>query len=218
MRILGLSTATKIISLGLLDGDSVLFETTLAAPQAEKILFYANEVGIKPEQIEGVAVTTGPGSYSGLRGGVTAAKILADTLKVPLAAVSTLEAIAFNLIDVEGTIAIILDARLDEYNFALFGAADGKLNRLTDDTVIKYDALSNCLEKITGKIWLAGNMPHTLVWGPQFHLADEIHSHPYGINVARIGGLKIGQGEMADPLALVPNYSHQPTIREYQPK
>jgi tRNA threonylcarbamoyladenosine biosynthesis protein TsaB len=92
-----------------------------------------------------VAVAVGPGSYSGLRGGLAVAKTLAQTLKVPLAGISTLEAIAYNLINVEGTMAVILDAKADEYNFALFGASRGKLKRLTGDMVLKANVIKeNC--------------------------------------------------------------------------
>lgn len=217
MRILGLSSATKVISIGLIDDDRVLVETTVADILAEKVMFYVKEAGIEPKQIEGVAVTVGPGSYSGLRGGLATAKSLAQTLNIPLVGVSTLEAIAYNLVDIEGTMAVILDAKVDEYNFALFGASRGRLKRLTDDSVLKVDRLIGCLERISGEIWIVGNsreMREKLT-GDNFHFAEEAHSHPYGINVARLGLIKIKAGQSGDPFKLVPQYSHKPNIREY---
>jgi tRNA threonylcarbamoyladenosine biosynthesis protein TsaB len=217
MRVLGISSATKIISVGLIDEEKVLFETTVADLHAEKIIFYMKEAGITPEMIEAVAVAQGPGSYSGLRGGLAAAKSLAQTLNIPLTGVSTLEAIAFNLVDIEGTMAVILDAKSDEYNFALFGASGGKIKRLTDDLVIKLDKLIERLSKISGDIWVVGNIKDIKgIKGENFHFAEDFHSHAYGINVARLGALKIKAGEIADPLKLVPQYSHKPNIREYK--
>jgi tRNA threonylcarbamoyladenosine biosynthesis protein TsaB len=218
MPILGLSSATKIISLGLLDGERVLLETTLAQVQAEKIMFYVEQSGVNPKQIQAVAVAVGPGSYSGLRGGLAAAKSLAQALNIPLVGVSTLEAIACNLIDIEGTMAVVLDARADEYNFALFGAAEGKLKRLTDDLVLKIDRMLDWLSKISGKIYLVGNLKDikNKLSGKNFSFAEEVHSHPYGINVARLGQEKISSGRTDDPLTLVPQYSHQPNIREFK--
>ncbi|MFH1684098.1 MAG: tRNA (adenosine(37)-N6)-threonylcarbamoyltransferase complex dimerization subunit type 1 TsaB [Candidatus Margulisiibacteriota bacterium] len=220
MRILGISSATKVISIGLVDEDKVLVETTVSDIRAEKIILYINEAGIKPGQIEGVAVAQGPGSYSGLRGGLAAAKSLAQTLNVPLVGVSTLSAIAYNLIDIEGTMAVILDAKREEYNFALFGASGGKLKRLTDDLVIKHDQLVNKLLKISGSLYLVGNLKETrnskLATCNNFHFAEDMHSHPYGINVARLGLLKIKAGKTEDPLQLIPKYSHKPNIREYR--
>ena len=51
--------------------------------------------------------------------------------------------------------------------------------------------------------------------GQRILIADEIHSHPYGVNVARLGAEKLNRGETVDPLTLVPSYSHQPNVREF---
>ncbi len=219
MKILGISSATKVISIGLLDDDKVLVETTVSDIRAEKLLFYVKEAGIKPEEIEAVAVAIGPGSYVGLRGGLATAKSLAQTLNIPLVGVSTLEAIAYNLVDIEGTMAVILDAKSDEYNFALFGAHEGKLQRLTDDLVVRFDKIQEKLKMISGDMWVIGKMEGLRDREKEqknLHIAEEIHSHPYGINVARLGLLKIKAGETADPLKLTPNYSHKPNIREFK--
>jgi len=202
----------------LIDEEKVLAEGTLSGNIAEKILFYINEAGIEPKEINGIAVALGPGSYSGLRAGVATAKTLAQTLSIPLVGVPTLDAIAYNLINVQGTIAVILDARSDEYNFALFGASRGKLARLTDDIVLKLDHIIKKLSNITGEIYLAGKLSGIAgkVIGDNFHFTDEINSHPYGINVAKIGLSMIKAGKTDDPIKLVPNYSHKPNIREYK--
>lgn len=218
MRLLGISGATKVVSIGLIDETKVLVETTVAGAQSERVIFYVKEAGIEPEQIEAVAVAIGPGSYSGLRGSVTAAKSLAQALNIPIVGVNTLEAIAYNLIEIEGTMAVVLDARADEYNFALFSAKRGKLQRLTDDLVVKLDALAAKLKKITGPIHLVGSIDGLKErgLGDNFFYADESHSIPYGLNVARLGLEKIKNGERADLLKLVPHYSHQPNIREFK--
>lgn len=217
MRVLGLSSATKMISLGLIDEDQVLVETTVADLRAEKLVFYMKEAGIEPKQIQAVAVAQGPGSYSGLRGGLATAKSLAQTLNIPLTGVSTLEAVAYNLVDVEGTMAVILDAKRDEYNFALFGAHQGKLKRLTDDLVMTLDRISRKLGQINGEIHIVGETKELKkkVKGDNHLFADEVNSHPYGINVAKLGLLNIKAKKTADPLKLIPNYSHKPNIREY---
>jgi tRNA threonylcarbamoyladenosine biosynthesis protein TsaB len=217
MKVLGISSAAKVISIGLIDEGRVIIETTVSDIQAEKIMFYVKEAGIEPKQIEGVAVAQGPGSYSGLRGGLAAAKSLAQTLNVPLVGVSTLEAIAYNLIDIEGTMAVVLDARADEYNFALFGASSGKLRRVTDDLVLKLDMLRERISRVSGDIWFVGNIKGIKdIRGDNYHFVEETHSHPYGMNVARLGLAKIKTGQIDDPLKLVPQYSHKPNIREFK--
>jgi tRNA threonylcarbamoyladenosine biosynthesis protein TsaB len=200
MRILGISSATKVVSIGLIDEEKVVVETTVAGLQAEKILFYVKEAGIDPNEIDGVAVAMGPGSYSGLRGGLSTAKSLVQTLNIPLVGIPTLEAIAYNLVHIEGTMAVILDAKSDEYNFALFGAHNGEIKRLTDDIVLTKEHIDKKLSTVKGKL----------------HLVDGAKMHPYGINVARLGLLKIKAGQTDDALKLVPQYSHKPNIREYK--
>jgi tRNA threonylcarbamoyladenosine biosynthesis protein TsaB len=218
MKILGISGATKVISLGLLDDENLIVEATVADLQAEKIMFYVKAAGVEPAQIEGIAVAAGPGSYSGLRGSLASAKALAQTLNVPLAGVSTLEAIAYNLVDLDGAIMVVLDARADEYNCALFGASRGELQRLTDDVVMKLAALKERVAGISGDVWLAGKTKELKdIKGSNFHFAEEVHGHPYGTSVARIGLEQIRAGRTDDPLKLVPLYSHRPNIREFHP-
>jgi tRNA threonylcarbamoyladenosine biosynthesis protein TsaB len=200
MKILGISSATKVISVGLIDEEKVLVETTVTGLQAEKILFYAREAGIDPKQIDGIAVALGPGSYSGLRGGLSTAKSLAQTLNIPLVGVSTLEAIAYNLVYIEGAMVVILNAKSDEYNFALFGAHNGEIKRLTEDMVLTKEHIDRKLATVKGKL----------------HLVDGAKMHPYGINVAKLGLLRIKAGKIDDPLKLTPQYSHKPNIREFK--
>ena len=183
-------------------------------------MFYVKESGIKPEEIEGIAIAIGPGSYSGLRAGLATAKTLTQTLNLPLMGVSTLEAIAFNLVDMEGTMAVLLDARADEYNFALFGAAEGKLKRLTNDLVLKSELILERLAMITGEIWLVGNInrikKYEEINKENIHFAEEIHSHPYGVNIARLGLIKMQAGVVEDPLTLIPHYSYKAHFREFK--
>jgi tRNA threonylcarbamoyladenosine biosynthesis protein TsaB len=213
MRILGLSSATKVISFGLIDGERVAAEATIAETRAEMIMPLLAQAGVQPEQIDAIAVCQGPGSYSGLRGGLATAKSLAQTLNKPLVGISTLDAIAYNLVNIEGTMAVVLDARGDEYNFALFGASGGQLKRLTADLTLKLAVIKERLAAITGELWLVGKIDGMR---GNIHLVAEAQCQPYGVNVARLGALQLAAGIKADPLALVPNYSHQPNIREFK--
>jgi tRNA threonylcarbamoyladenosine biosynthesis protein TsaB len=190
MPILGISSATKVISIGLIDDEKILIDQTVDDIHAEKIMHYVKEAGVEARQIEGVAVTQGPGSYSGLRGGLAAAKSLAQALNIPLVGIPTLDAIAYNRIGQDGKVAAILDARWDEVNFALFEISAGQLKRLTDDQVVKIGELDDRgAERETG--------------------------HPYGVNVAKLGLLKLRDGQKDDPLTLIPHYSHKPHFKEY---
>ncbi|MFA5839503.1 MAG: tRNA (adenosine(37)-N6)-threonylcarbamoyltransferase complex dimerization subunit type 1 TsaB [Candidatus Margulisiibacteriota bacterium] len=216
MRILGISSATKIVSVGLVDEQKVLAELTADLMQSENIILYLKEAGILPDQIDGIAVTIGPGSYSGLRGGLTTAKTLAQTLNVPLAAVSTLEAIAYNLVNEDGEIAVVLDARADEYNYALFVASKGAMKRISADEVIKLDDLKAKLLSVNEPMRIAGKVVEfENVMNKNLHFADRSLCDPLGINVAKLGLIKIKAGQTEDVYQLSPKYSHKPNIREF---
>ncbi len=228
MKILGISSATKIISIGLINEDEVLSEYTVSYPEAktENIVLYIDEMisrlKIKIENLEAVSVTIGPGSYAGLRGGLAVAKSLAQTLNIPIVGISTLEAMAFNLVDIEGTIATVTDATRDDYNFALFSSRDGKLKRLTEDFVIDLDRLLNTFGEIKGVLYFVSIVPDLskkiLIKNPQSKIkfVGIEQSLPYGRNVARLGALRVKAGDLDNPLTLVPSYSHKPNIREYK--
>lgn len=217
MRILGISSATKIVSIGLVDESMVLAELTVDKMQSENIVFFLKEAGILPDKIDGVAVAIGPGSYSGLRGGLTVAKALAQTLNVPLAAVSTLEAIAYNLIKENGKIGVILDARADEYNSALFEASKGVLKRISADEVINSEDFKAKLLSVNEPLRIAGNVvAFEHLKNENLHFADKSLCAPLGVNVAKLGLLKIKAGETEDLFQLAPQYSHKPNIREFR--
>jgi hypothetical protein len=103
---------------------------------------------------------------------------------------------------------------------AIYGACQGELKRLTPDLVLNSEQIVKSINKISGPIWLVGNLKELTdkldLGRGNYHLTDEIHSHPYGLNVARLGLTKILAGQTDDPLSLIPAYSHKPNIREYK--
>lgn len=225
MAILGISSATRVISVALSENGNLLAEVTLAGKRAvtEDIIIYVQKlVKESKAEIDGIAVTIGPGAYSGLRGGLACAKTLAQVKKIKLAAVSTLEALAYNLRDITETIAAITDARQDDFNFALFTSNNGKIERLTEDMVLHFDRLIEVLGKVTGTLHLVGNFEDIFSKikeiNPDTKIIASANNIPSGFNVALIGEQLIKEGKTEDPLKLTPKYSHSPNIREYKSK
>ena len=205
MAFLGISSATNVISVGLVEKGNILSEITVADKQAftEDLLVYIDKIvgAIHESPLRGISVVQGPGAYSGLRGGLAVAKTLAQTKELPLIGVSTLEAIAYNLIDCEGTIAVTTDARRSEYNFALFTVKDRNLQRLTDDLVLDSEKIENIFSQVNGKLIQP----------------DAIHSYARGGVVARLGEQKFAEsGISEDIFKMVPKYSHKPNLREWK--
>ncbi len=92
-------------------------------------------IGINLEKVDAVAVTAGPGSFTGLRIGVTAAKVLALSLNVPIIGIPTLDVIANGVTFTDNFICPIMDARRNQVYTALYKYSDdgnGKVERITD--------------------------------------------------------------------------------------
>lgn len=212
MFILGISSTTKVLSVALVEDDKVLAEFNVAGKRAkaENITFFVKEMLKKAKfdigKVDALAVAQGPGSYGGIRGGVTSAKSFAQVLKVSVIGVSTLEAMAYNFIDSDSTVLVILDAKRNELNVALFAVAAGKLKRLTDDFVIDEEKLSAKIKNIKGKFTIASA------------LKNFAQCFPRASNVALIAKDKVKSTGLEGFLSLIPKYSHKSNITAFKSK
>lgn len=107
--------------------------------------------GVGLERLELIAVTSGPGSFTGIRIGAAAVKGLAYALDIPCAGVSTLHALAYNLIGFNGIACAVMDARCNQFYNALFSLDGGIPERLTPDRAISVEELSKELTEYRDK-------------------------------------------------------------------
>ena len=153
MGILAFETSAKAASVALLEGGNLLAESYQNAglTHSRTILVMAEHLlqscELTPQDVEAVAVAMGPGSFTGLRIGVSALKGLAWAADKPCCGVSTLEAMAQNLRHMDGLIVCSMDARRSQVYNAVFAAEGGQLTRLTPDRAI---ALSQLAEELQG--------------------------------------------------------------------
>lgn len=150
MRILALETSAKSVSCAVVEDGAVLsrsFQCTRLThsrtllPMVDAMLQNAE---LPPESIDLYAVAAGPGSFTGLRIGVSALKGLAWAMDKPCAGVSTLRAMAQNLAHLDGALLVCaMDARRNQVYNALFAAKGGTVERLTPDRAIALDALAD---------------------------------------------------------------------------
>ena len=111
---------------------------------AESLL---KNLGLKPNDIDLIAVARGPGSFTGIRIGVSAAKGIAWGLDVPVCGVSTLDAMTYGQGNgTTGLICPVMDAKRDQVYNALFEWRDDKSVRLTDDRAISLEDLATELK------------------------------------------------------------------------
>ena len=112
---------------------------------------------ITTEDIDLFAVANGPGSFTGLRIGISAVKGMAFAASKPCAAVSTLEAMAYNVAICDGVVCASIDARCNQVYTATFLNDNGTVTRLTDEECLKADELAARLSEYDGDIILVGD-------------------------------------------------------------
>lgn len=98
--------------------------------------------------IDYIAVAAGPGSFTGVRIGISAVKGMAAPLKTPCVSVSTLFAMAQKYVDRDCIVCAVMDARCNQVYNAMFEIKDGNITRLCDDRALLCDELANEIENI----------------------------------------------------------------------
>ena len=171
------------------------------------------DAGIEFRQVDALAISNGPGSFTGLRIGLSAAKGLAYAGGQKVAAVSTLEALAVSAQAVEGPVCACLDARKREVYVAVFEGAGERVRRLTEDAVLRPEDVSllappGCLLVGDGAALYRDLIGERLRVEVRF--GDQ--THPRGGVVARMGWEKLRQGRCENLGTLSPVYVRGPVL------
>lgn len=164
MYILSLDSTAVAASVALCDGERLLALTTIEngnthsetlLPLIEGTL---DRFGLRPHDMGLLACSAGPGSFTGVRIGVSTIKGLGFESNIPCIGVSTLEALAYNLVSFEGLICPVMNARRNQVYNALFECRDGSLTRLCDDRAIALTELDEELfERGQSPVYLVGD-------------------------------------------------------------
>jgi len=217
VKILALESSAKACSACLTEDELLLAESyentglthsVTLLPMVEELLKRCN---VTLEQVDLIAVAAGPGSFTGLRIGVSAAKGLAWALEKPCAKVSTLEAMAWNAVVVPGRLCPVMDARRSQVYNALFSSDGETLTRLTPDRAISLEELAGELQEAGEAQLLLGDGTRLAYddlsgRGLTVRMAPENlrYQHPWG--VARAGLRLARAGELVSAADLVPDY------------
>ena len=216
MRILAFETTAKAGSVALWDG-KLLAESyqNTGLTHSQTLLEMAQDMlkscGLTPQQVEAVAVAAGPGSFTGVRIGVAAAKGFAWGSEIPCCGVSTLEAMAENLGVYDGYVVPVMDARRSQVYNAVFKAEKGVLTRLTEDRAISLEELGKALEPVACPVFLVGDGSsltyETLKQQVQNLVMPPEHKcHQRAAGVALVASRMLEKGEPCDGTSLTPNY------------
>ena len=215
MLILAFETSAKAASVALLENGKLLAEsyqnTGLTHSQTLMVMTQdlIKQCGYAPADITHTAVAAGPGSFTGVRIGVAAAKGFAWGRQIPLWGVSTLEAMALGLGEYDGYICACMDARRNQVYNALFLAEKGALTRVSEDRAIALADLKTELEHLDGPIYLVGDgaaLTHRTLSDLELILPPEWKQHQRAVGVGLAALAAIARGETGDGAALTPNY------------
>ncbi|MDE7399913.1 MAG: tRNA (adenosine(37)-N6)-threonylcarbamoyltransferase complex dimerization subunit type 1 TsaB [Oscillospiraceae bacterium] len=161
--VLGIDSSAITVGCAITDGDKIVAEEYLniahthsktLLPMIKSVL---NNAGIGLADLDYVAVSGGPGSFTGLRIGISCVKGLCDGVGIPCVSVSTLEAIAYNFVQIDGIICACMDARCRQVYNALFRSENGAITRICEDRAITVDSLLDELSDLDERIILAGD-------------------------------------------------------------
>ncbi|MBI4228800.1 MAG: tRNA (adenosine(37)-N6)-threonylcarbamoyltransferase complex dimerization subunit type 1 TsaB, partial [Deltaproteobacteria bacterium] len=140
--VLGIETSTYSGSVAIIDGDTIVGEIFLnvGPSHSDKLLpmvdWLLREAGMKRHDIDGIAVSNGPGSFTSLRVGISTAKGIAYSLGIPVVGVSSLKVLSRNLLHTSYEICTLIDARRKEAYAAFFKSNGDDTVRLKDDCLI----------------------------------------------------------------------------------
>ncbi len=152
MLILGIDTSGKTASVAISENNIIqgqitvntnLTHSQVIMPLCKNLL---ENCGKTLNDVEKIVVSAGPGSYTGLRIGISAVKAMTFSLNIECCGISTLESLAYNMLDFDGIVCPVMKARLNLVYNAIFKVENGKVTRLSEDRIIVKSELAESLK------------------------------------------------------------------------
>ena len=224
MKILSMECSATPASVAIVENGKVLASSFVnirlthsqtLIPMAEDMLKAAR---LTINDIDGLAISNGPGSFTGVRIGISAIKGLAAPKNLPCVAVSTLRAMAENYSDTDCIVCAVMDARCNQVYNALFEIENGCVNRLCEDRALLCDELATeittRLQKSKKDIIIVGD--GTEIFYPLVESKPNVKkSSPQGrfqnaVGVGLVAQNSFNKGETIEASALLPFYLRLP--------
>jgi tRNA threonylcarbamoyladenosine biosynthesis protein TsaB len=218
MLFLTIETCTETSTLGVVRDGVVLAEAafpsryTLARRLQLRIDWLLAECELAKTSLDAIAVSQGPGSFTGVRIGAAAAKSMAYWLHIPLVAVPTLEALAYPFRHIpEALLVPLINARRQQAYLALFRAEQGALHRLTPDLLLSAGPFAELLQAQAPRngpllcIGQTDGLPAAFLQDaprPPAPVRGLVTPHA----LAALAQARLERGEQDDPLTLAPIY------------
>lgn len=222
MKILAADTCTAFNAVAVCEDGAILAETLVSCGRAhaERLIPTADwvleEAGVRLQDIDLLAVTIGPGSFTGVRIGVATWKGLALAAHKPLIGVPTLDAMSRLAATCDGTVCPLLDARMKEVYGAIYQFTNGTRTKTSPDRVCTVESL---LADLPDSPILLGDgvaMYHDriLAMRPNAQIVEPLHLHPRAAAVALEAETLLATGAATDAALVAPVYLRQSQAEE----
>lgn len=222
MQILAIETATPVGSVALVNEAGIIasYSWQVNSSHSEELMAAVGRIlsssAVKVLKLDGVAVSIGPGSFTGLRIGLSTAKGLCFANQIPLVAVSTLKALASRFPFCKYRVCPMLDARKKQVYTCLYDTSEGAIRGLFSPEAITPDEFLERLDEPTlftgdGAFLYQKNIINRLnerAFFAPFHLA-----FPDAGAIGRLGILKLKKGQKTDAFSIEPTYIRGADVR-----
>jgi tRNA threonylcarbamoyladenosine biosynthesis protein TsaB len=216
MHVLAFDTATDVVSVALGHNGEPLgaMQLTTGREHAERLAPAIAELcevtGVGLDRLAAIAVGIGPGRFTGLRVGVTTAKVMAQALGIPVVGIGSLDLIAYPLHHARRDVVAIVDARRKEVFWARYQPVPGGVARVTEDAVdLPRDVVAE-LEASGSDVLLAGDGAER--YREQFAALDHVelagatHAAPSALALLELAHGRLEREEFVAPHELTPRY------------
>ncbi|HTK17846.1 MAG TPA: tRNA (adenosine(37)-N6)-threonylcarbamoyltransferase complex dimerization subunit type 1 TsaB [Acidimicrobiia bacterium] len=221
MLLLGIETATRRVGVVLASEDGMLARVELGGyadsgppRHAERLVpaiqYCCEQIGTALDHVSAIAVGIGPGMFTGLRVGVTTAKVLAQTLRVPMIPIPSLDLLAYPLRHSRGLVVPAIDARRNEVYYALYLTVPGGVQRASEYEIGSPDDLAAELEARGEESLLCGD--GALRFASTFEdlkgteLAGPAHAAPSLAALSELAAARYQREDFCAPDDVVPMY------------
>ncbi|MFQ6003309.1 MAG: tRNA (adenosine(37)-N6)-threonylcarbamoyltransferase complex dimerization subunit type 1 TsaB [Candidatus Zixiibacteriota bacterium] len=215
MKVLGVDTSTMAAGIGIVEEDEILVEVKFSVKITYSEILLSgidqalNNVSLEINDMDGFAISIGPGSFTGLRIGLSILKGLSFAMGKPLASVPSLDALACLSLYCQYPVVTMLDAKKNQVYAAIYETKNGELKRQSDYLVIEVEDL---IKRISQKTLFVGpgaklyqkELIELLKEKACFSSAEQ--SLPSGATVALLGSRKLTSGQFEDIVNLEPIY------------
>jgi tRNA threonylcarbamoyl adenosine modification protein YeaZ len=218
---LAIDTATDTASIALVQDDEMLSELTWRSGQNHSVellpnlRFLLEQNKLSLQSTDGIIVSKGPGSFNGLRVGISTAKGLAFSLGIPIVGISTLEATAYQHAETGLPVCPIFNAGRGEIATAIYQQKGNKWHQLIAEHITVVDRLCS---QITTKILFCGEFIPSIATDLKKQLKQKAIIPPPSTRLRRasflaeLGLKRLKAGDYDNPATLQPLYIRQPSI------